>query len=101
VKCSYCTKDWHTQEKCQKRKRDELLAKSRQDYAAVAVTPPIQNSSRKLARSNNEASGSKQDHSYISNFTCSRFSVLKIGLLIQARHNTWPINESFSRVFHS
>jgi hypothetical protein len=72
VKCSYCGKDWHTHEECRKRKRDELLAKPRQDNAAAAIIPPVQNSSINAARSNNDASGSKQDH----------------GLLIQARHNT-------------
>ena len=65
VKCSYCAKDWLTHEECRKRKRDELLAKSRQDNAAAAIIPPIQNSSLNAARSNNDASGSKQDHSYI------------------------------------
>jgi hypothetical protein len=70
VTCSYCTKDWHTHEECRKRKRDELLTKSRQDNAAVAITPPIQNSSRNGAKSNNEASGPKRDHSFISNSTC-------------------------------
>ena len=69
VTCSYCTKDWHTHEECRKRKRDELLEKSRQDNAAVAITPPIQNSSQNGAKSNNEASGPKRDHSFISNST--------------------------------
>ena len=70
VKCSYCAKDWHTHEECRKRKRDELLAKPRQDNAAAAIIPPVQNSSINAARSNNDASGSKQDHGYISNSTC-------------------------------
>jgi hypothetical protein len=46
------------------------LAKSRQDNAAAAITPPKQNLSLNAARSNNDASGSKQDHSFISNSTC-------------------------------
>ena len=70
VKCSYCIKDWYTHDECRKRKREELLRKSRHDEAS-AVSPPMQNLSLRVTRTNEDALRPNQDHSYISNSTCS------------------------------
>lgn len=69
VKCTYCTKDWHTHEECRKRKRNEF-AKSNHNDAAAVVFPPVQNLSLRTDRSCQDTSRASQDHSYISNSTC-------------------------------